>query len=427
MDEKDDHYVLRPEKWVEEPQQVKINRQGDTVVSMDMGNRLGVVADFQPRVLWGVEDNRPFTILDARMTVELGLNLGWPPQVYQANYVLWDAHIDGFASPAEAIRIAVPIRWAGWTNQESIVTEHGYLSAWSNGNLPGLVWEPTQSSSANELIQRFPSIVTTLFQLWTEVKTSACSIEIRIKNVGWCQLKSTSAPTATLTQPLLQLDKLTLAVVSKWLSMAQILGPVPFMAVQGGAPLQSDAQMLATALEGLHRRLNPDAKRFQQKVSKTLLDRARREASRAAVGVLSGVVNESAAKKAYDEALGHIEEPSYAARISGLLPPVERVAPGLLGPSQSEWIQDMKVLRNVQSHGLKTHDAFGDTEVSQYYVMAASGRWVLKILLLLELVEEEQLELALRGSERFMYSLANIDRENYWEDFSTYRRFLEGS
>lgn len=87
----------------------------------------------------------------------------------------------------------------------------------------------------------------------------------------------------------------------------------------------------------------------------------------------------------------------------------------------------MKVLRNVQSHGLKTHDAFGDTEVSQYYVMAASGRWVLKILLLLELVEEEQLELALRGSERFMYSLANIDRENYWEDFSTYGRFLEGS
>ncbi|WP_133159055.1 HEPN domain-containing protein [Arthrobacter glacialis] len=427
MDLQDDRYVLLPEKWVEEPQQVKIERRDDTVVSMAFGNRLGVVADFQPRVLWGVEDGRPFTVLDARMTIELGSSFGHPPQIYEAKHVLWDAHIVGFDSPAEAVRIALPIRGLGWSNQETLFTDDGQLSAWSNPNRPGLVWEPAQSNSVHNLTQQFPTVVTTLLQLWTEKETSACLIEVRIENVGWCTLKSTTDPSTILTQPLLALNKLTLGIVSQWLTLAPTLGPVPFMAVYDGAPLQSDAQMLATALEGIHRRLYPDSQRFQMSVSNGLLRRARRAATRAAVEVLAGVIDEADAEAAYNEALGHMGELSYAARLVEVLPRIEGVAPGLLGPSQSAWIKDMKDLRNVQSHGLQNHDEFGDSEISRYYVMASSGRWVLKILLLLELVGEEQLKLALRDSDRFMFSLANMDREMYWKDFSAYDTFLDAS
>lgn len=427
LDEQGDRHFLRPDKWIEEPQQVKMNWKGDTVASMDFGNRLGIVADFQPRVLWGLENGRPFTILDARMTIELAFGISLPPQVYEANHVLWDAHIEAFDTPAEAVRLALPIRWLGWNEQETVVLDEGRLSAWSDENHPGLAWVPAQPSSVQELTQQFPTVVTTLFQLWTEKKTSVSSIEVQIANVGWCTLKSISAQPTTVTQPLLDLDNLTLEVVGKWLAMAPELGPVPFMAVYGGAPLQSDAQMLATALEGLHRRLHPDANRFQPPPSRGMLDRARRAAVQAAIGVLAGAVDERSAKAAYDEALGHMGELSYAARITEMLPIVERVAPGLLGPSQASWVKDMKDLRNIQSHGLRNHDDFGDTEVRQYYVFASSGRWVLKILLLLELTSEEHLRLALRDSDRFMFSLANIDREGYWADYSSYSTFVDGS
>lgn len=427
LDVQDDRYVLRPEKWVEEPQQVKINRKNDTVVSIDFGNRLGVVADFQPRILWGFENGRPFSILDARMIVDSNFNLSWPSQTYEASNILWDAHIEGFDSPAEAVRITFPIPWHGWNNQETVFLDEGHLSAWSDTNLPGLVWEPAEPSTVHKLTQQFPTIVTTLFHLWTEKETSACLIEVRIENVGWCRIKSTTGPSTTFARPLLVLNKLTLEVVGRWLSMAPTLGPVPFMAVHTGAPLQADAQMLATALEGLHRRLHPDAKRFQPPVSKGNLTRARRAAVQAAIEVLDGAVDEVVAKAAYSEALGHIGDLSYAARITEMLPRVERVAPGLLGPSRSSWIKDMKDLRNIQSHGLQNHDDFGDTEIGQYYVLASSGRWVLKILLLLEITGEEHLRLALKDSDRFMYSLANIDREKYWAGYSAYSHFLDGS
>ncbi|WP_143181016.1 HEPN domain-containing protein [Glutamicibacter sp. 0426] len=417
-------YTLRPERWIEEPQQVKINRRGADVISIELGNRLGEVADFQPRVLWGVDNGRPFTVLDARMTVELDFNFDWPSQIYKANHILWDAHISGFDSPALAVRVALPIRGLGWPDQETLLTDAGRIGAWSDSNRPGLVWEPAHSNSVRKLTQEFPKIVTTLLQLWTGKETSACSLEVRIKNLGWCTIKSTDAPANILTQPLLPLNKLTLSVVSRWLTLVPMLGPVPFMAIHDGAPLQSDAQMLATALEGLHRRLHPDAKRFHMSVSEGLLRRARRAASKAAVEVLSDVVEEADARAAYNEALGHMGELSYSARLAELLPRIESVAPGLLGPSQLAWIKDMKDLRNIQSHGLKNHDEFGDAEVGQYYVLVSSGRWVLKILLLLELLDQEQIWRALRASDRFMYSLANIDREKYWKDFSAYEKFL---
>lgn len=372
-------------------------------------------------MLWGFEGARPFTVLDARMRVGFDLLL----QKYEATHILWDAHIRGFDTPAEAVRIALPIRWTGWANEEPVRMDDGHVSAWSDGNQPGLVWVPDKPNTVRNFTQRFPPIVTTLFQLWTGNKTTPCTIQIRIENVGWCTLKSTLVPSASLTQPLLGLDKLTLLVVSKWLLMQHILGPLPFMAVHDGTVLQVDTQMLATALEGSHRRLNPGAKRFQGLVSNGLLNRARKAATEAAVAVLTGTVTAADAKLAYNEALGHVTEPSYAARIAELLPGIERVAPGLLGPSISAWIDDMKDLRNVQGHGLKTHDDFGETEISRYYVLASSGRWVLKILLLLELIDEEHIALALLESEQFKLALANIDREMYWKDFSAHGYFLE--
>lgn len=423
LDVADELFHLRPEKWIEEPRQLNLRRSNGQL-TFDLGNPRGVVADFEPRPLWGLYDGRPFTVLDARMSVEVGGSI-LPRQIYEAGCILWDAHIEGPYSPAKAVRIAFLLRRAGWANEDPITSDQGRLSAWSQENRPGLTWEPSGTYTAHDLTQRFPPILTTLLHLWTGEPTSVCAIHLRLEEVGWCTLELLHDPTENSNRSFLDLNKLGLRVVANWLMQAQCLGPLPFLAVGNVGPLQSDAQMLATALEGLHRRLNPTATRFTASVTRKQLNRARHQASGAAVAALDGIVDATVAKKAYDEALSHVNQPSYAERLAKMLPRIEMLAPGLLGPSLTDWIADMKDLRNVQSHGLQNHDDFGEDEISRYYVMASSGRWALKILLLLALTDDdEQMKSALRNSDQFMYTLANIDRETYWKSFSAYQKFL---
>ncbi|WP_405475597.1 HEPN domain-containing protein [Paenarthrobacter ilicis] len=418
-------FELRPERWIEEPKQVK-KRVIDGNVIFDLFERRGVVADFEPRPLWGLEGDRPFTVLDAKMSMISNFT-GLPAQVYKAGLVLWDVHIDGPDSLAEAARLTFSFRRGGWEeNNEPIALPEGRLSAWSHDSRAGLIWEPSTSHTVHNLTQRLPTVLTALFHLWTGSPTSICAIQVRMPDKGWCTLELLQEAPSIVSRSLLPLYELDLKVVGAWLSKARKLGPIPFVAAADRGVLQVDAQMLATALEGLHRRLDPGAKRFDPPVSVNKLQTVRRKATSAAVVALEGVVDAPTAKKAYNEALIHVGELSYADRLTEMLPRVGNVAPGLLGPSLEEWIRDTKDLRNVQSHGLTQDDDFGEEEFARYYVLAASARWALKILLLLDLTDDDALiRSSLEESDKFMYSLANIDREHYWEDFSAYETFLD--
>jgi hypothetical protein len=418
------HYRLRPGKWIEEPQQVSIKRSGGSI-SMSYGNRQGIVADFQPRPLWGIEEGRPFTVLDARMTIKDGFTFS-PTQVYEAGSILWGAHVEGRDSAAQALRVTFSLPWTGWSDDEAATLDQGRLSHWNDGKAPGLLWEPSQPHTVHNLTQRFPPLLTALFQLWAGYPVHTEESQVLIHAVGWCPVESAWSPQGGPQRSFLNLGDLTVRKIACWLEMARELGPLPFIAVRGSETLQVDAQMLATALEGLDRRWRPEARRFDGVVSKKQLNRARRQASQAAVEALDGIVEATLAKRVYDEALGHVQEPSYAEHLAELMPRVERVAPGLLGPSLSAWIQDMKDLRNIQSHGLRTHDDFGEEEITRYYVMSSSGRWALRLLLLLKLVDDDDLvRAALRDYDQFMFALVNIDRERYWENFSAYQTFLD--
>jgi hypothetical protein len=418
----DGSFVLRPEEWVEPPQQIGITRAADgRITSWTEGNRRGVVADFQPRPLWGRSDDGPFTVLDARMSTETTWRFP-PAQVYEAGSILWGAHTDAEESPAEAIRVAFAVRGTGWVNGEPVQTEQGRISPWCSDHGPGLIWEPNDHHTVHVLRQRFPPIVQALLQLWTEGQAGVRAVQVRIRGAGWCTIESPESPPKAPTRSLLPLAKLDMGIVATWLNLAGNLGPIPFLAIEYRAPLQPEAQLIATALESLHRRLHPERRRFQ--ASENQRNKARRAAVAAAVEVLKGTADDDeVVRRAYREALGHVQDPSYADRLTELLPQVHTLAPGLLGPSLSAWIKDMGEVRNTQSHGLQRDDELGEPGISRYYVLGASGRWALKILLLLQLVRSEALRSALWDSDRFMYALANIDREHYWANFSSSDHF----
>lgn len=414
-------YVLRPEEWIEPVQQVDVIRDPDGhVMGFNEGSRRGVVADFKPRPLWGEVEGEPFTVLDARMSTATGRKF-LPAQVYEAGSILWGAHVDAEEAPAEAIRVAFLIRGAGWAGSDPVQIEQGRISPWSSERGPGLIWEPKGDHTIYSLRQGFPPIPRALLQLWTEEEVEVQAMQVRLPVAGWCTVESPRVSIKKSPRSWLPLNKLDMGLVARWIELAAELGPIPFIALGDRAPLQPEAQLIATALEGLHRRLHPERRRFQ--ATKNQCKKARQAAVAAATEVLKGIVEEDVVRKAYREALGHVQDLSYAERLEELLPPAEATAPGLLGPSRSAWIKDMGKARNTQSHGLDRDDELDDAGISRYYVLASSGRWTLKILLLLQLVSLDVLRSSLWNSDRFMYALANIDREHYWPDFSTYENF----
>lgn len=422
LDVVNQHFRFSPQDWIEPPQQVEVIGPG----VFDVGGRPGVVADYKPRSLWGLYNSRPFTVLGAKMSLEPESPF-YDRQVYEAEAIFWGAHIRESLNKPEALRLTFSLPAVGWEHDKPVTLDQGRLSSWYEGRNPGLEWESTASPDVHSLLRRSIPILTTMLHLWTGKTISVLSTQVRLAEAGWCTVEVPPSAPRPSGQSFLELEALTLAVVKKWLDKAPKIGQLPYVATADLGPLQVRVQVVATALEGMHDRKDPNASSFNPPLPKPLLKRANRAAKQAAVDALNGSADAAVVKKRYGDALGHVQGLSYGEALTRTIAPIEGVVPALLGPSPKEWVSTMTKLRNFQSHGGKKHDDFGENEISLYYVMSVSGLWVLKILLLLELIDAEQVRIALRRSDQFMFALANIDREQYWENFSAYRTFIHAS
>src|SRR5699024_8996860 len=104
-------FAILDGKYLECPEQMHVRHPSSHEVVIEHGNRPGVVADNEPRVLWGLEDDVRFTVFDARMTVEGSHPLAsLPPQSYKARTLLQGAHVTSQQEGVRAIRFAFPIR-----------------------------------------------------------------------------------------------------------------------------------------------------------------------------------------------------------------------------------------------------------------------------------------------------------------------------
>lgn len=423
----DDEYRLVLESFIEEPAQLHRQLSSDgRVVAISRGEPVGIVRDFMPRTLWCVEGDAPLTLLDAQMSIG-SVGIFSCEQVYTGRRLLRGAHVADESAPMPGLRFSLPLRWAaGWLEDRSLNKGQTGVSPWVDGVGPGLAYRPPEPRSVWDLTQRDLSNLLALFKLWTGEKFEPLQVEVDVPDVGWCSLGKVPPSDKQFGQraDLLPIEELTLSRISQWLPLSQKLGPVPHVALHAFGVLQADAQVVAVALEGLHRRLHPDKRRFPG-ISKGAVKRARKAAVDAAGASLGEHGIGELARNAFRDSLGQVDEVSYRERLNDLVGGVREVAPGLLGPDPEAWINDMCSIRNSESHQLPGVDNFDDKQVARYYVMSASGRWLLQIAILTLLATPELIRSSLRGSSKFGFALANIDREAYWPGFSAYEAFRE--
>lgn len=422
-----DGYVAVPSSFLEPARQLRRSRSGSTH-TIRIGGPQDVVDDYLPRTLWGVDDGEPFTLLDAKMGVEADFS-----QSYDGSQILQGVHVAN--DEAEVTGVRLTFRGTGdrgWLGEQVHVSEHGELRPWDHDGRPGLEWRPPRPVPLRSLAFRQSHTLPTLLTLWTARNVDVLDLQVQVPGTGWRRvehLRRRSSASGDRPSDLLPLNELDLVTIDSWLGLASRLGPIPYMAVKSHAVQQTEVLAVAAGLEGLHRRLHPHINRTSEggRLSGASKNGLRKAGSIATKEVLKQLgdklVFPEKARNAVRETFGHLEDLSFKERLEILLPAVDQVAPGLLGPDVNDWIAGMVNVRNVQAHGLSKHDDFGEREISQYYVLGASGRWALRIMLLLQVAGPDQVMRALHRSNAFGFTLANIDREHQWADFSAYDAF----
>lgn len=419
-----DGFEIKLDAFIEQPEQVQISRSNGTTTTTFSGSADEVVRDFSPRVIWGEVRGTPVTFFDAMMQIDFR---GWEMvQVYGGRRVLWGSHLHNEDVLVEQAKFLLPVRSPGWMDDPAENGAFGVVESWKKGRASGLCIQLDTPIKLSDMTRTFTEISTVLLQLWTGRPMKVTNLQIRISGSGWLdwgtQQENEPVPSGRSEFPLHQLR---LKHLVRWMELAPTFGPLPYIAARSVGVLQADATVAATALEGLHRRLHGPGQRFAG-VSGKAIKRAVNEAS--AVGARSladeGWGNEAVAGETFRGALSHVNELGFRDRLRELAEPITEIAPGLLGPDPDDWTQLVMRVRNAESHQLLATNGFGESDISDYYVVAASARSVLRLSLLMQITEPELLKGFLRNSEPFQLLLANIDREGIWPGFSSLDTFL---
>ncbi|WP_433223419.1 HEPN domain-containing protein [Microtetraspora malaysiensis] len=176
---------------------------------------------------------------------------------------------------------------------------------------------------------------------------------------------------------IVKLEDLGLEGVGRWLGVSEKLGPIPHkvaaVIARRGSVIENDFHDLATAAEGLHRRLHPENQRFSnvtvKKVKKAVKD------------VLKEFDDD--VRTAVREAIGNIDQLAYRTRLSELLAMAGDCVPGVAGHDPEEWKLRVVRYRNRFAHELD-HGPLDYEGVGHCIALKESLKWLLIARMLLE-------------------------------------------
>ncbi|MGD1239271.1 HEPN domain-containing protein [Mycobacterium seoulense] len=180
--------------------------------------------------------------------------------------------------------------------------------------------------------------------------------------------------------------------IGRWLDLAKRTSPVPqiLAAAYSGefATVEAEALYLCTAAETLHRRLNPDERRWSA------------ETVEEGISGLAEATMPNEVRQALTQALGqYLFEPSFPARIEALATRVGAVLPSCVGRA-NRWKRAVTDQRNALAHGFPPEGSRID--LTQMHAISRSLRWVLTVYLLLEAgAPAEQLGKSTQANERY--------------------------
>lgn len=386
-------------------------------------------------VIHGMIRNGPqtVTLIDAvsvgRNQIILGRNRDPGEQRLRADYVVYGAHVDDRDDTFTKVRVGLRnLDW--WArlpgiggeididgfrvtmtyephDQLSVALEEGVLYLDSVVTVPRVTLRRAGFSRTAELRWETTGAGLTIDQIWSRlvdplrllltlavgVDSPATSLKVwtstddRWLDVDHPGLAGDDPDPARDPAVLLTRDHLGLEEVARWLAKIPTLSPVPqlvagVMAATSQRTLENQLLDLATAAEGLHRRLHPD-----QSVMNAVAAREVRHAARDAVP--------AEVKNRVSDALLHLSEPTYRERLQTLVDEGSAAVPGLV-PAPDKWIGAIVGHRVGSAHQLASgSDGSG---VRQLWALLNSLRWTLTALLLSEAgvsmtVLAEQLEL----------------------------------
>lgn len=419
-------YVLHLKGFCFIPEQADFSTDGAIGFSDDPAK---IAADYAPRSIFGrLSDGALISLLDAHMESGPVFSVQTLQRFNGQRYVL-GAHISNETEAVRGIRWTwdLPSGIVGWAREVSAVPVLGELSgtihSWESEQYAGLELEAVPTVPLHRVLKDVVSSTTQLVGLWTGLRPpKVTAIEFRQIDGTWCSYVRPSEEGRLHRSSLLPMTDLSLQKFADWIRLAIRIDPFPYIINAPTNVLQVDAQVLATAIEGLHRRLHAEDRPFSG-MSKHSVKRAIDKARRAGVAALEseGLTDSDLADRLLRGSLNHVDQPTYQNRLLQLAEPVWALAPGLCGPDPMEWADMVKKIRNDQSHQLVR--SFLEGEIAVYFVATITCRWVLLLRILTELVSANSLKDALLASDRFLYALANIDGEQLWADFSALSTF----
>jgi hypothetical protein len=384
------------------------------------------VAESVPVCIMGrLNDGNRVTLLDAAIEQrEVGLS-----QTHVGYRLLVGAHITSSDVVLSGARVALP-RPGVWRGLQKAVESVPLALSDNHGDLRSYVEDDEvwiELSLATGLTERewerrfwYPCI--TLLSLWAVQALRPEHVHLRVaESDSWASLMTwRGQPTKALDvhASLLNPQDLTLVGVAKALPLFEAWAPIAEIASKHLVyQVTQELAVLsyAASLEGLHRRCYPESKPFPE-LTKSVAKRVLKAAVRAAVAATKEAnalsADEDDAGERFTRKFQNFNERSYAERLDELTARVEAVAPGLLGQDRGEWIKGLVRARNAEAHRLAPLAKVAHEEyLDQYYQLAVSAEWALRISVLLQLgVKEEALKRRLRGHQKFLFALANMDR-----------------
>ncbi|GAB3555532.1 hypothetical protein GCM10027404_32610 [Arthrobacter tumbae] len=423
--EEDGSYVLELDDFIFQPEQLDMTKPN---VVTQSGDPAKIVADFVPRDIIGtLDDKRPVTLFGALMQGSM-LLFSSIKQSFRGSMTLIGAHLRGERDLVGGIRwtwlLPAMVKFESGESPDSVVGSiPGELKAWRHERGMGFQFTAARATPLQTLRNEVQHSSGQLLGLWTAQKVPGVAHTEVLIEERWHLLTVQSDDSAPLARgTFMPVQDLSQSMFAAWIPLAHKVEPFPYILNGLSKTLQLDAQVLATGLEGLHRRLYEPRVRFNE-VSSRAVERASREARHAGVKALlqEGFTDEERAHTVFSETLRHLNQITYQDRVLELLERVHEIVPSLFGPDLRQWVGMVKKIRNHQSHQLVIR--FDEPSFAIYYVAVESCRWAMVLRILLELSPEYDFEAKLARSDRFSYALANIDREELWEGFSALSDF----
>ncbi|BBE23848.1 hypothetical protein MN0502_27310 [Arthrobacter sp. MN05-02] len=422
--ERDGSFVLELDDPIPEPERP----DGSEADAASPGGNPAEVADPVPRDILGfLPDGRPVTLFDAVVEAP-SLLPSSVRQTFHGSLSLTGAHVRGERDLVAGIRWTwrLPVSTAFQRRESSepvVGSIPGILEGWRHDDGTGFQFSATRATPLRRLRHQVQHYCSQLLGLWNGSDVpGAAHTEVRVGD-RWCVLRSRGGePVPLARSSFLPVEDLSMAVFAAWIPLAHIVDPLPFLLTGLTRTRQLDALVLATALEGLHRRLYLEGVRFEG-VSQRAVERAARQARHAGVEVLlsEGFTDEDKAHAVFRETLRHLNQMTYQDRVRELLEPVRLMVPGLFGPDMVQWIEMVTKIRDHQSHHLAIE--FDEPSTALYDAAAESSRCALVLRILLELHPGYDFPSHLVRSPGFSSALAGIDRTGLWPGFSALAEF----